>query len=96
MSWCKVTLSNQQVAAGELIALVSDFEYLFSDMGEPSGMALFQGEITPAGYTVYFSPACLPRASHLIASYSGTLCEEPGKEDLKYLGGDMGNLDLLE
>lgn len=96
MSWCKVALTNQQVAAGELIAIVNDFQYVFSQLGEPNGMALFQGEITPAGYTVYFSPGCLPRASYLIASYSGTLCEKPGKENLKYLGGDMGNLDLSE
>ena len=96
MSWCNAVLTNQQVSAGELIALVIDFEHLFSELGEPSGMALFQGEITPAGYTVYFSPGCLPRASYLIASYSGTVCEEPRKENLKYLGGDMGNLGLSE
>jgi hypothetical protein len=67
MSWCKAVLTNQQVVAGELIMLVSDFEYVFRDLGEPKGMALFQGEITPAGYTVYFSPGCLRRGSYLIA-----------------------------
>ena len=96
MSWCKAVLTNQQVAAGELIMLVSDFEYVFSDLGEPKGMALFQGEITPAGYTVYFSPDCLRRGSYLIAGYSGTPCETPSKEDLKYLAGDMKAFDLLE
>ena len=96
MAWCKAVLTNQQVAAGELIALVNDFVYVFRDLGEPKGMVLFQGEISPAGYAVYFSPGCLPRASYLIASYSGTLCEKPRREDLKYLAGDMGQLDLLE
>ena len=96
MSWYKAVLTNQQVAAGELVTLVNDFEYIFRDLGEPKGMVLFQGEITPAGCAVYFSPGCLPRASYLIASYSGTLCEKPRKEDLKYLGGYMGDLDLSE
>lgn len=96
MSWYKAVLTHQQVAAGELITLVNDFEYVFRDLGEPKGMALFQGEITPAGYTVYFSPGCLPRASYLIAAYSGTACEKPRKEDLKYVDGNMDNLDLLE
>jgi hypothetical protein len=96
MPWCKAVLTNQQVVAGEFITLANDFEYVFRDSGEPKGMALFQGEITPAGYTVYFSPGCLPRASYLIAAYSGTLCETPGKDNLKYLGGDMSVLDLLE
>jgi len=95
MSWCKAVLTNQQVAAGELITLVSDFEYVFRDLGEPKGMTLFQGEMTPAGYTVYFSPGCLPHASYLIAGYSGAPCETPGKEELKYLAGDMSALDLL-
>jgi hypothetical protein len=67
MSSCKAVLTNQQVVAGELIMLVSDFEYVFRDLGEPKGMTLFQGEITPAGYTVYFSPGCLRRGSYLIA-----------------------------
>ena len=90
MSWYKAVLTHQQVAAGELITLLNDFEYVFRDLGEPKGMALFQGEITPAGYIVYFSPGCLPRASYIIASYSGSPCEKPRKENLKYLGGDMG------
>jgi hypothetical protein len=96
MSSCKAVLTNQQVVAGELITLVSDFEYVFRDLGEPKGMALFQGEITPAGYTVYFSPGCLLRGSYLIAGYSGAPCETPSKEDLKYLAGDVSALDLLE
>jgi hypothetical protein len=95
MSWYKAVLTHQQVAAGELITLVNDFEYVFRDLGEPKGMTLLQGEVTPAGYTVYFSPRCLPRASYLLAAYSGTPCAEPRKEDLMYLGGDMGGLDLL-
>ena len=77
MSWYKAVLTHQQVAAGELITLLNDFEYVFRDLGEPKGMALFQGEITPAGYIVYFSASCLPRASYLIASYSGSPCEKP-------------------
>lgn len=96
MSWCKALLTNQQVLAGELIALVNDFEYAFRDLGEPKGMALLQGEVASAGYTVYFSPGCLPRASYLIAAYSGTPCETPGKESVKYLGGDVSVIDLLE
>ena len=46
MSWCKAVLTNQQVVAGELIMLVTDFEYVFRDQGEPKGVALFQGKIT--------------------------------------------------
>lgn len=88
MSWYKAVLTNQQVASGELITLVSDFEYVFRDFGEPIGMALFQGEITQQGHTVYFSPGCLPRASYFIASYSGSPCEKPRKENLNYLAGD--------
>ena len=96
MSWCKAILTNQQVVAGELITLVNDFEYAFRDLGEPKGMALFQGEMTPAGYAVYFSPACLPRLSYLVAAYSGSPCKTPSKEHLKYLGGDMSVLDSSE
>jgi hypothetical protein len=87
MSWCKAKLTDQQVAAGELISLTNDFEHLFYSLGEPAGMTLFQGARTPAGYTVYFSPGCFSRAAFLIASYSGTPCETPGKDDLTYLGG---------
>jgi hypothetical protein len=93
MSWCKAVLSNFQIEAGELITLVNDFEYVYLDLGEPEGMTLFQGERIPGGYAVYFSPACLPRASHLIAGYAGSPCEEPRREILKYLAGDTGFLD---
>jgi hypothetical protein len=93
MSWCKALITNQQVAAGELIALVDDFEYAFHKLGEPKGMVLLQGEITPRGTTVYFSPGCLPRASYVIAAYAGTHCEAPGRETLKYLAGDMTFLE---
>ncbi|MDY6987513.1 MAG: hypothetical protein SWQ30_05585 [Thermodesulfobacteriota bacterium] len=96
MSWCKALLTNQQVVAGELIGLLNDFEYVFLDMGEPKGMALFQGETSPAGYVVYFSPGCLSRVSYLIAAYSGSRCAPPGKEELKYLGGDMDFLTSLD
>jgi len=96
MSRCKAALTNPQVVAGELITLANDFEYVFRDLGEPKGMALFQGETTPAGYTVYFSPGCLPRASYLIAAYSGTPRETSSKNNLKYLSGDMSVLDSLE
>jgi hypothetical protein len=88
MSWCKARLSSQQVAAGELITLINDFEHLFLDLGEPSGMTLFRGERAPAGDTVYFSPACLSPGAFLIASYSGTPCDPPDEEVLQYLAGD--------
>jgi hypothetical protein len=88
MSWCKALLTNQQVVTGELIGLINDFEYLFVDLGEMRGMALFQGETTPDGYVVYFSPGCLSRISYLIAAYSGSRCAPPNKDGLKYLAGD--------
>jgi len=96
MSWCKALLTNQQVVVGELIGLVNDFEYVFLDLGKPKGMALFQGETTPAGYVVYFSPGCLSRVSYLIAAYAGNRCDPPDKETLKYLAGDMDLLHSLE
>jgi hypothetical protein len=96
MSWYKSILNQPQLAAGELITLVYDFEYLYRDAGEPEGMALFQGETAPSGCTVYFSPGCVPRASYLIAGYGGTACETPMTENLRYLGGDMRFLDRLE
>jgi hypothetical protein len=95
MSWYKVVLSSQEVVAGELIALVNDFEYAFSESGQPKGMALFQGETVPAGSTVYFSPGTVAPASRLIASYAGTECEAPAKEVLRFLSGDEGVLDSL-
>jgi hypothetical protein len=96
MAWCKAVVTSQQVVAGELITLLNDFEYAYGDLGEPKGMALFQGETVPAGSTVYFSPACVARASYLIASYAGTPCETPNKEDLRFLSGDESTLDSLE
>ena len=96
MSWYKAVLSSQQVVAGELIALVNDFEFAYSDSGQPKGMALFQGETVAAGSTVYFSPGTVSPASRLIASYNGAECEVPGKEALRFLSGDEGVLDSLE
>lgn len=96
MSWCKAMLTGQQVAAGELITLVNDFEFVFTDLGEPQGMAIFQGETTPAGTAVYFSPGCTQRAVHLVAAYSGTTCDTPAKEDLTYLAGDARVLHSLD
>jgi hypothetical protein len=78
--------------AGELVTLINDFEFLFSDLGEPEGMTLFEGETGPNGCTVYFSPPCLPQAPHLIAAYSGTPCEAPHQGNLRYLAGDMRTL----
>jgi hypothetical protein len=95
MSWYKVVLSSQEVVAGELIALVNDFEYAYGHSGEPKGMALFQGETVPAGTAVYFSPGTVVPASRLIASYAGTECETPGKERLRFLSGDESVLDFL-
>jgi hypothetical protein len=95
MSWCKASFSAQQVMAGELIALVSDFEFLFSELGNPQGMAMFRGEASPAASAVYFSPGCFERAAQLIAAYSGSPCEGPDKESLEFLAGDAGVLDAL-
>ena len=96
MSWYKVVLSSHLVVSGELIALVNDFEYLYSDLGRPRGMALFQGEIVPAGTTIYFSPGSIAPASHLIASYAGTECEAPSKEMLMFLSGDERVLQTMK
>jgi hypothetical protein len=96
LSWYKAVLSSQEVVAGELIALVNDFEYAYGESGQPKGMALFQGETVPAGSTVYFSPGTVAPASHLIASYAGTECERPDKVELRFLSGDASVLDSLE
>ena len=96
MSWYKAVFSSQEVVAGELIALVNDFEYAYGESGQPKGMALFQGETVPAGSTVYFSPGTVVPASHLIASYAGTECETPDKNGLRFLSGDASVLDSLE
>jgi hypothetical protein len=95
MSWYKVVFTNLQIAAGELITLVADFEYLYLHAGEPAGMALFQGELVP-DCTVYFSPGSVRHASYLIAGYGGTPCETPIREILQYLGGDMSLVDTSE
>lgn len=41
MSWYKTVLRYPQIAAGELITLMNDFEHVFRDLGETEGMALF-------------------------------------------------------
>jgi hypothetical protein len=95
MSWCKAALTGQQVSAGELIALVNDFEHLFIDLGEPKGMALFEEAVMQSGCSVYFSPGSLPGAENLIASYGGVPCETPDKKNLRYLAGDISALESL-
>ena len=98
MSWFKVSLTNDQVAAGELIKLKEDFMKLYIANNTPEGMALFSGKRERDNqliYPVYFTPVSLQFAQKLVSSYSGVPCEQPKKEGMSLLVGESADSNLL-
>lgn len=98
MSWFKVTLTHNQVSAGEMLKIPEEFQDLYIASGMPQNMALFCSAepISPDELAIlYFSPASATIASALISKYSGVPCEAP-KGELPWLAGDKGARSLLK
>jgi len=98
MTWYKISLTQDQVEEREIFTLRDRFHKLFLDSGCPKNMALFSTPpLSKNDWPFYLSPACLPVAESLIASYSGVPCEKPKKEEfLSCVAGDGDAIDLLE
>ena len=80
MSWYKVTLSNEDIAAFKHMALQERFIELFVANGGPRDAGMFDSpEIGVHEY--YFSPGATRIALALIASYGGVECSSPAKSE---------------
>jgi len=93
MSWYKITLSHEDIAAQKHRALQSSFTELFLASGGPKGAGMFSNpEIGIHEY--YFSPVAAELAEVLIAGYSGVPCDAPTRSEAHPLVSHTGALDI--
>ncbi len=87
MDWYRLTLSRDQVCAGETHRRKEEFFDAFADAGAPRTMALFQQEREDGCLDLFFTPACAEHAQQLLAEWGCTPCERPSMVGLHLLVG---------
>jgi hypothetical protein len=84
LSWYRVVLSFDDIAAGRHIALLSAFNSLLVSAGFPSkGTAILEAIDHDSEHVYYFTPDAAAMAAPLIAHYSGVACAAPGRSSVK-------------
>jgi hypothetical protein len=78
MSWRKVTLNSNDIAAGADNRLHEAFTARFIAVGAPHNALMYANLDTAAeGYHFFFSPAAVAIAGPLLNSYAPIDCPEP-------------------
>jgi len=106
--WYRALLSGDQLAAGCVAAIRSQFAIAVQSAGEPSGACLFvtsheipdaadpsEGAAARAEDAVYFSPAAVPAVREMIAQYNAEPSPPPARGRAVLLVGEPTNWDLL-
>lgn len=87
MSWYCMTLSREQVEAGETRQRREAFFDVFADAGAPRTMALFEQEQRCGAVDLFFTPVCGEHAAQLLTDWDCTPCERPSMVNLNLLIG---------
>jgi len=98
MPWCKVTLSDKDVASGKAIALQKNFSDLFVQHGGLPGVGMFQtktviGDVS-APHEYYFSPVAVTIAVELMSDYRAVVCDPPRRSSVRSLVSRTGAPDI--
>ena len=81
MSWFKVEMSKQDVAAGKAINLQEEFTKVFDRSGAPTKAGMFNSlDVKTNEY--FFSPGAVEIAKPLIERFGGRSCDAPKKSTL--------------
>jgi hypothetical protein len=106
--WYRALLSSDQIAAGYIAAIRSQFAIAIQSAGEPTGACLFvtsreiaevpeppDGVPACAEDAVYFSPASVAAVRELIARYNARPSPPPARGRAVLLVGGPSDWDLL-
>jgi hypothetical protein len=106
--WYRALLSDEQISAGFVAAIRSQFAIAIQSAGEPAGACLFvtSREITEVGPpgeddpvadedAVYFSPASVPAVRHMIAHYNAQPSPPPARARAALLVGEPADWNQL-
>jgi hypothetical protein len=81
----KVTLTDDDIAAGGADRLQEAFWKRFSAAGAPHGAVMYGNEDITEGHHFFFSPAAAIIADPLLNAYTATDCPEPDRDDIVVL-----------
>lgn len=106
--WYRALLNHEQIAAGFVAAIRSQFAKAVQSAGEPSGACLFvtsgetaevpeavDAEPSTEDEAVYFSPASVAAVRHMIAHYNARPSPPPARGRATLLVGRPSDWDLL-
>jgi len=103
-SWYKITLSNEDLAAGKHMKLQDEFEAIFVSLfasSEPpsSDFAMFGNrKFSRNNHNFFFSEKAMssPLLQLLMRAYSGVPCERPMKDDVSLLVGHANSWNIFD
>ena len=95
MCWYKVTLSREQIVAGEHMRMVEACRPFFMQHRR-RGAAVFTKFLPEFPTSYFFSPAAVLIAKKVIDDYAGTECPAPMRDELALTFGDAGALSSPE
>ncbi|WP_026841681.1 hypothetical protein [Citrifermentans bremense] len=87
MDWYRLTLTPEEVAAGEISPIKDAFTSAFRAAGGPRAMALFQKGNEGGGADLFFTPDCASFASDLLSEIGAVPCPGPALIGLDLLVG---------
>ena len=87
MTWYRLSLSAEDVAAGKITPIKDAFTAAFRAAGGPRAMALFQKGKDEGGVELFFTPDCGSFASELLAGVGAAPCPGPALVGLELLVG---------
>ena len=95
-TWSKISLSQQEVAAGHVDRLQDAFAHMLIDAAPNSGAAMFGAPRADGGEDLYFTPSATAIAEHLLKGNGALPCPPPVNEgDVALLVGEDGDTRLL-
>lgn len=97
MLWEKITLSKDEIEAGQAGRICEAVEDLAAKNGRREDVALFIDLLPdPAGaFNVYFSPEAAEIASRIVEEHLSIPCNPPARVSVKVLLGKPSAMSLL-
>ena len=87
MSWHRLTLTADQLAAGALDRCKSEFEIAFNAAGAPRTAALFQKTEEGGDVVLLLTPDCVEHLADLLEKWGCTTVESPAMAGMELLVG---------
>jgi hypothetical protein len=99
MSWMKVILTGDQVAAGFEMQILRDADAAFARAGIPDDAAIFTNLTQERDYTdrtvLYFSPAAASVLSGKMIAWKATPCEAPLQGEVEHFLGPGNSIKRM-